>query len=200
MNNPKERYGKTSLKTTPQVQDDFKAALHSDPTLPDVWLGVIACALLLGDWDEAISLCGESRPFITDPTDQANRAWYLCIALTFAGDIVSEEEKKNIESAIVSQGDWNRMLSSTPEVGELVFEHLSKLIEEMGEESIQQKQNKIDIIDILIKPAIYFYHKHHMPKLGDKLVEGLLRIKAELLYSLGRYDEETGSTFVINEA
>lgn len=194
----KREIWKKFIKTIPQVQEDFEAALHSDPTLPEVWLGVIACALLLGNWDEAISLCGESRPFITDPTDQANRAWYLCLALTFAGDIVTEEEKKNIEGAIISQGDWNRMLSSTREVGELVLEHLSKLVKEMGEESIQQKQYKIEVIDILVKPATFLYSEH-LPRLGDQNIGELLILKAELLCSLGRYDEELEAWLMVTK-
>ncbi|MHC1783565.1 MAG: tetratricopeptide repeat protein [Anaerolineaceae bacterium] len=176
-------------KIIPKVKDDFNTALHKDPTLSKVWLGAIACALLQNDWDEAISLCGESVPFVSDAALKADRAWYLCLALTFAGDTVTDEEKTASEDAKTTKSGLESMISSVPRLGEMVFEHLASEIQNMKEESIQEKQKKNDFLDILLKPALAQYDKHS-PIFGDNRIWPLLYQKANLLFHLGRYNDE----------
>ncbi|MHB0977722.1 MAG: hypothetical protein ACYC1U_11155, partial [Candidatus Aquicultorales bacterium] len=71
---------------------DYKSICRKDPTIAENWKGMIACNILLNEWDEVISLCGQSKSFITYPDDKAVISWLLCLALVLAGDAVSEED------------------------------------------------------------------------------------------------------------
>ena len=86
---------------------DYESAIQKDPTIADVWIGVICLHFLLNDWDQVISLCGQSQPFVTDCEDKALRAWVLCLAVLLAGDSIAEEdsrpllESKSIDSLFI---------------------------------------------------------------------------------------------------
>ncbi|MHC1783567.1 MAG: hypothetical protein AB9891_12575 [Anaerolineaceae bacterium] len=73
---------------------DYRSALQKDPTVSESWMGLIACNLLLNQWDDAISLIGESNPFVTNSIDKVSRVWLLCLALLLAGDTVTADDYK----------------------------------------------------------------------------------------------------------
>lgn len=191
----KETYNKGIIK----AQKDFTNALHRDPTLSNVWLGVIACALLRDDWDSAISLCGESEPFISDQAEKSDRAWYLCLALTFAGDIVSIEEKSAIEGPRTTNNFFESMISSVPPLGGMVFSHLVANVFSMNEESIQEKEKIIEILSILLQPAVNVIEKQELFIDDTQNIWIVLDTKAGLLKDLGRYEEELEARLLIRK-
>jgi len=57
-------------------------------------LGIIDIDLCLFKFDDAISDYGACKPYIHTREYQLVRSWYGCLALTFAGDTVEEEDEK----------------------------------------------------------------------------------------------------------
>ncbi|MHB0977604.1 MAG: tetratricopeptide repeat protein [Candidatus Aquicultorales bacterium] len=82
-----------------KARSDLMKALSLDPTLSQIWLDTIAYNILADEWDEAISVYGQSEPYIKSPSDKALRAWMGCLALTLAGDVVAEEDKQPLIEA-----------------------------------------------------------------------------------------------------
>ncbi|MHB0977721.1 MAG: hypothetical protein ACYC1U_11150 [Candidatus Aquicultorales bacterium] len=122
---------------------DYKSALQKDPTIAKSWMGLILCNVLLNEWDEAISLCGQAKPFVTDPADKAVISWLLCLALILAGDSVTDEDSKPLFEA--RDVDWmyiervvahTLMSCSDPKMPEARKEQISMLnevfLENMG--------------------------------------------------------------------
>ena len=86
------KIGANSNEQLMMVLADYKIAQRKNPISSEVWLNLIAVSILVNDWDEAISFYGQSKPYITDRTDQPIRAWLGCLALVLAGDIISNED------------------------------------------------------------------------------------------------------------
>lgn len=163
-----------------QLDNTYK----NNPTLPKAWLGAIVSALLLGDWNEATNLCRESEPFITNPTDKADRAWYLCLALVHAGKAVPNEELINAIESKRTNG--------------VVFNQLVQKAKDMSEESTQQIERKTSFLDILLKPVVERLTKQsQLP--GESNIWPILSQKADLLSRLGRNEEELDARLLIME-
>ena len=75
---------------------DFQSVLQKDPTLSEGWIGLMACNILQNQWDNTISLAGESNQFVTEPVDKAARTWLLYLAALFIGDEITADDLKQI--------------------------------------------------------------------------------------------------------
>lgn len=76
------------------IAKDYYSCIRRDPTNPRVWLKLIGLWLVLHDWDRAIGIYGESKPFINDKKDRLIRSWLGCLALALAGESMEEEDIK----------------------------------------------------------------------------------------------------------
>lgn len=100
----RKEQGARRKESIEKVRVDFRTALSKNPTLSRVWLEIIAINILVDDWDEAISVYGQSGPYIKDNCDKPVRAWLGCIALVLAGDAVGEDDRKPLQDTRVSVG------------------------------------------------------------------------------------------------
>lgn len=87
---------------------NYKASVERDPTCSNAWLALIETHLVLHNWDEAISYYGTCRSYIDTDSCRLVRSWLGCLALTFAGDTLEEEDPKplNDSSIRLSRTDW----------------------------------------------------------------------------------------------
>lgn len=90
------------------VTADFKSSLSRDPTYPQVWLDLITINIVYHNWDDAISLYGQCKPYISDKDDQLIRSYLGCLALIFAGEPIEEEDVKPLYDQAIR---LNRLLS-----------------------------------------------------------------------------------------
>lgn len=72
---------------------DYKAALEKNPLQPNTWLSLIEFNIIIQDWDSAIGIFGECKPYIITKEDQLLRSWLGCTALALSGDPVQQEDK-----------------------------------------------------------------------------------------------------------
>lgn len=71
---------------------DLKACISRDPSQPLVWLHLLVINLVMGDWDEVISVYGQCKPYIHTQEDRLMRSYFGCLALAFDGDAIEEED------------------------------------------------------------------------------------------------------------
>ena len=87
------------IELVEELLSDYKFALQKDPSAANVWMFLMCLNMLLNNWDEVISLSGQSQPFVIDTNDKAIKSWMLCLALILAGDTVIEEDKQQLRKA-----------------------------------------------------------------------------------------------------
>lgn len=78
---------------------DFETALSKDPTVSAVWLYLIMLNLLFDNWDEAISVYGQSKIYVTKNEDQLIRAWLGCLAITITGEKLTKEDSEPLQKS-----------------------------------------------------------------------------------------------------
>lgn len=80
-------------KLLENILTDYKASINRNPTNQEGQLAVIETDLLLHDWYDAIGHFGECKSNIESKEYQLVRAWLGCLALTFAGEPIEEEDQ-----------------------------------------------------------------------------------------------------------
>lgn len=86
--------------------DNYKSAVERIPTSPEAWLAIIETDLRLFEFDDAISNYGACKPYIDSTEYQLVRSWLGCLALTFAGDPIEEEDDKPLNDRSIRL-NWN---------------------------------------------------------------------------------------------
>lgn len=84
-----------------EIISDYKFSLEKNPSAANVWLGLIVAHILQYDYDNAISLYGSCRPYVTESEGQIYRSWLGCLALALAGDPIEEEDKKPLYNRLL---------------------------------------------------------------------------------------------------
>jgi len=109
-------------ETLKKILSDYKAAIERNPTCQDAWLGILETDMLLHNWDEAISVYGACKQYITIKAYQLVRAWLGCLSFIFAGDSIEDEDKQPIfdNTIRLKMTDWG---VSEIEVLLIEFEH-----------------------------------------------------------------------------
>ena len=174
--------------------NDLKIALSKDPIEPSVWLSCMAFALLLNDWDETISIYGQSKPYVSNKSDRLIRAWLGCLTLIMAGDSFTEE-------------DIHPLMETENIFGHYYFEdvirHLYITNQKIMTETIRSKIN--ELVELLIKhitDEILIERIYHVLGLHQKALETVIELLkkkpryplawnniAYTLEDLGRYEE-----------
>jgi len=80
---------------------DYKYSLQRIPTSEEAWLALIDIYLCLLNFDAAISIYGECKPYIKTKEYKVIRSWYGCLALIFAGDSIEEDDEKFLNDSSV---------------------------------------------------------------------------------------------------
>ena len=128
--------GKMSGEFIDDLLSDYTNAMQKDPTIAEVWMAILYLQMLRNDWDEVISLCGQSQPFVINSDHKALRAWVLCLALLLAGDSISEEDVRPLREASM--------------IHEVFIEHIiNHLLIFCREEKVPERINK-EILDLNI--------------------------------------------------
>lgn len=86
--------------------ENYKSAVERIPTSPEAWLAIIETDLRLFEFDDAISNYGACKPYIDTKEYQLIRSWLGCLALTFAGDSIEEDDKKLLNDLSIRL-KWN---------------------------------------------------------------------------------------------
>lgn len=189
---------KTPLESITELLGDYKTAMQQDPTAPDVWLPLMYLTLMLDDWDEVISLCGQSQPFITNPNIKAKRAWILGLALTLAGDPVAEGDMQPLREARIIYTTFDRSFI------EKIISHIADLSKD--KKLPEKTQRSVDDLNELLLSRLdeQMFSSRMYKSLGLwekalKSVELLLKQrpddnegwvdKCNILIKMGRFDD-----------
>lgn len=116
---------------------DYKLSLSKEPAESNTWLDLIAINVICRNWDEAISLYGQCKPYIDSKEKQLIRAYLGCLALIFTGDSVEEEDKKPLYDQTIRLDYLN-----TREVR--INSFLGDILEEEGQEERLNKAIEIE--------------------------------------------------------
>ena len=174
--------------------NDLKVAISKDPTDPSVWLILMAFSLILSDWDETISIYGQSKPYVSNKSDQLIRAWLGCLALVLAGDSITEADKQPLIDTEKISGHY---------YFEDVVRHLCVTNQKAMTETTRTEI--FELIELLLKHIeneILIDRIYHILGLQEKGLEALIRLlkkkpgdpvawnnMAYTLEELGRYEE-----------
>lgn len=145
-----------------RITEDYHTCLSKNSTHPQGWLCLLSINLILGNYDEAISIYGQCKPYINDKENQLIRAWLGCITFILAGDSVEEDIKPLYNQEI-------RLNSATVTLIQLSLPFLKKLLENQKNEENSKKINEIN--------ELIFSH------INNTLT------RAHLLSQLGRFEE-----------
>jgi tetratricopeptide (TPR) repeat protein len=80
-------------KTIGKILNDYTHSLERDPTNTAAWINLIEINVIARRWDDAIANFGASRNYITSPAFQVIRSFLGCLALSLAGDDISDEDR-----------------------------------------------------------------------------------------------------------
>lgn len=101
-----------------RIITDYKNAIERDPSDPVIWLDLIEFQIVIHNFNNAVSLYGSSKPYITLPIHRKIRAWLGCIALIFAEEKIFKQDIIPLmeQSVRLRKTDWrvaeiNRFLS-----------------------------------------------------------------------------------------
>jgi tetratricopeptide (TPR) repeat protein len=81
-------------KMAAKIIADYEASLKRDPTNESAWLSILERYIVDRNWDDAISVYGECKPYIKTTKDQLVRAWLGCIAKVLYGDAIKEKDRQ----------------------------------------------------------------------------------------------------------
>lgn len=87
-----------------KVIADYQASLERDPLNPTAWLALMEINILTHNWDDAISIYGQCKPYINDKEDRLRRSWLGCLVLALGGDPIEEEDIKPLYDQTIRMG------------------------------------------------------------------------------------------------
>lgn len=116
--------------------EDYQTCISKDPTQPRVWLNLLGLNLSLRNYDEAISVYGQCKSYISDKEDQLIRAWLGCIVFIMAGDSVEEEDIKPLYNQEIR-------LNRVTLIG-FTIPTLKRLLEKERNEECRKKVNELN--------------------------------------------------------
>lgn len=122
-----------------KVIADYRACISRTPSDPTVWLNLIEIHMLSRSWDEAVGIYGECKPYMNDKGCQLTRAWLGCLALTFASELVGDEDKEPLYDRTIQ---FDRLDDGVA----MICTFLGKIREEGG---YKEKLDKVDEINDL---------------------------------------------------
>jgi len=128
-----------------RIAEDYRTCIKKNPTEPLVWLHLLSLNLILQNYDEAISIYGQCKPYISDKEHQLIRAWFGCIVFILAGDLVEEEDLEplyNQESRL--NGVTLINLTGLVTLINLTMTFLKRLLEKEKNEERHKKVNELN--------------------------------------------------------
>lgn len=72
----------------------YAECLKRDPADRSAWFNSAETHLFLRQWDDAIALYAQCKPYLTDKTHQVTHAWIGCLALALCGDTIHKEDSQ----------------------------------------------------------------------------------------------------------
>lgn len=121
-----------------QIGEDLRACISRDPSQPDVWLYSLAFNTIIQDWDEVISIYGQSKPYVNSGEDLVVRSYFGCLAFAFAGDPIEDGDIAPLRAAQPGHVTSTLIKMAAPFI-----------IEAVQEDKSEEKKQKVRMINEL---------------------------------------------------
>ena len=77
-----------------EILDLYTECLKRDPANKIAWFNSAETHLFLRQWDDAIAIYAQCRPYVTDISSQITHAWLGCLAFALCGDAILKEDSQ----------------------------------------------------------------------------------------------------------